>query len=116
MSKSKLYVIRETHAYDHAQRLRLPNNLPARPGHLVGRAREVEAVCQLLTSKFHVPGPKLEKNNSELERSEGDGVAQQSLVRLLTLLGPGGVGKTRLALQVAEEMLEEFEDGVYFVD
>jgi predicted ATPase/class 3 adenylate cyclase len=64
------------------------NNLPVQPTPLVGREREVVEIVGLL-------------------RDES--------VRLLTLTGPGGTGKTRLGLQVAAEILDEFEGGVFFV-
>jgi predicted ATPase/class 3 adenylate cyclase len=64
------------------------NNLPIQPTPLVGREKEVAEVCEWLS------------------RPE---------VRLLTLTGAGGTGKTRLALQAAAELTEEFEEGVFFV-
>jgi predicted ATPase len=65
-----------------------PNNLPMQPTPLVGREHEVAEVADRVRTEE---------------------------VRLLTLTGPGGTGKTRLALQAAADLLEEFEDGVFFV-
>src|SRR6266699_2897300 len=43
-------------------------------------------------------------------------VSRQSRERLLTIVGPGGIGKTTLALAVAEHMIGDYEDGVWLVD
>jgi predicted ATPase/class 3 adenylate cyclase len=64
------------------------NNLPLQPTPLVGREKEVAQVCDLLRSDE---------------------------TRLLTLTGPGGIGKTRLALQAAADLLDDFSDGTFFV-
>lgn len=64
------------------------NNLTLPRTPLVGRDHEVAAVQRLLL---------------------------QEQVGLLTLTGPGGIGKTRLALQAAANALDHFVDGVYFV-
>jgi predicted ATPase/class 3 adenylate cyclase/DNA-binding CsgD family transcriptional regulator len=66
-----------------------PNNLPIQPTSLIGREKEVATVQHLL---------------------------RREDVRLLTLTGPGGTGKTRLGLQVAAESSERFVDGVFFVN
>jgi predicted ATPase/class 3 adenylate cyclase len=65
-----------------------PNNLPRQPTPFVGREREVGEVVTLL---------------------------QRGEIELLTLTGPGGTGKTRLALQAAAELLDDFADGVFVV-
>src|SRR4051794_36039122 len=68
-----------------------------------------------------VPRPNLPLQlTSFIGREQEIAAIQQRLldphVRLLTLTGPGGTGKTRLALQVAAELLDHFPDGVWFVD
>ena len=65
----------------------MANNLPVELTSFVGREREISEV-KGLTSK----------------------------TRLLTLHGPGGCGKTRLALKVVSDLLEEFEDGTWWVE
>ena len=66
-----------------------PHNLPAQATPLVGREAELRAVRDL--------------------------VLRQD-TRLVTLTGPGGIGKTRIALQVAAEVIDVFRDGVFFVN
>jgi predicted ATPase/class 3 adenylate cyclase len=66
-----------------------PNNLPRQPTPLLGREQDLGDVAALL---------------------------QREDVHLVTLTGPGGVGKTRLALQVAADVLEVFPDGAFFVE
>jgi predicted ATPase/transcriptional regulator with XRE-family HTH domain len=52
----------------------------------------------------------------EQELADLPALLRSNAVRLVTLSGPGGIGKTRLALQTATEILDAFSDGVYFVD
>jgi predicted ATPase/class 3 adenylate cyclase len=63
-----------------------PNNLPVQVTSFVGRTREIAEVKQALVE-----------------------------ARLVTLTGPGGTGKTRLALETAAELIDTFRSGVFFV-
>jgi predicted ATPase/class 3 adenylate cyclase len=64
-----------------------PNNLPPQLTSFIGREREMNEARKLLAS-----------------------------ARLLTLIGPGGTGKTRLSLQLAADQLSEFKDGAWLVE
>ena len=65
-----------------------PNNLPVQPTAFIGRDDTVATLTTLL---------------------------RRDDVRLVTLTGPGGIGKTRLALRVAADVIDDFADGVWFV-
>ena len=65
----------------------IPNNLPQQATSFIGRERELDGLKAALAQS-----------------------------RLVTLLGMGGLGKTRLSLQVAAEMMAEFPDGAWFLD
>ncbi|MBS1517056.1 MAG: tetratricopeptide repeat protein [Bacteroidetes bacterium] len=64
-----------------------PNNLPVQLTGFIGRKKEIAEIKNIL-----------DKN------------------RLLTLLGPGGTGKTRLSLQIAADMIDDFENGVWIIE
>ncbi len=64
-----------------------PNNLPIQVTAFVGRQKEISQAMAILSD-----------------------------CRLLTFTGPGGVGKTRLALQVAAEVMDEYPGGVWYVE
>jgi len=69
--------------------VKVKHNLPTFSNELIGRELEIAQISQLLT-----------KDNQ----------------RLVSIVGPGGMGKTRLAIAVGASLLAQFRDGVYFVD
>jgi predicted ATPase/tRNA A-37 threonylcarbamoyl transferase component Bud32 len=66
----------------------VPNNIPRQRTSFIGREKELEEGVRLMRGE----------------------------TRLLTLAGIGGCGKTRLALELADDLLDTFPDGVWFVD
>jgi non-specific serine/threonine protein kinase len=72
-------------------------------------------MAALSTRRSNFPTPLTPLVGRERESAVGAALLLRPDVRLLTLTGPGGVGKTRLAIQVAAEAAHAFPDGVWFV-
>ncbi len=62
-----------------------------------------------------VPVPRRRLIDREQERAQAQALLQREDVGLVTLTGPGGVGKTRVAVQVAADLAPQFTDGVAFI-
>ncbi len=75
--------------YKRSNKSGIRNNLPPLITPFIGRHKELEITSDLL---------------------------QREDVRLLSLTGPGGTGKTRLGIQLASHLMDNYGDGVYFVD
>jgi predicted ATPase len=69
------------------EKKKIPNNIPAQLTSFIGREQEMQTVTGLISEH-----------------------------RIVSLIGAGGCGKTRLAIEVASQLLPEFKDGVWFVD
>jgi predicted ATPase len=82
---------------------RLTKQLPLMPG------------TERVVPHHNLPLPLTPFIGRETEQRQIAALLADPHCRLLTLVGPGGVGKTRLALEVASTLLERYQHGVYFV-
>jgi len=80
------------------------------------RPRGLEGVDTLVARPGALPLPPTALVGREREAAEVDALLRRDDLRALTLVGPGGVGKTRLALHAAHAARERFADGAIFVD
>ncbi len=76
---------------------------------------ELQPPIEVARSLGSIPIPPTSFVGRESEIADLIALLQRSDVKLITVTGPGGVGKTRLTIRVAEQLRDTFEDGVWFV-
>ena len=92
----------------------MPNDRPAEPETIPPRLTPSHASPITLTEELPTPPTPLIGRAYELAYLRDKVLGED--VRLLTVIGPPGVGKTRLALEVAHTIIDRFADGALFVD
>jgi predicted ATPase/DNA-binding SARP family transcriptional activator len=116
----RLLLHREVHADPSPETTALFERIRGRRKAEGGRMKDEQGPSPLHPSSFILhPSKGLPHPASSLIGREEDVEAVRARLgasRLVTLVGPGGVGKTRLSIQVAHEVSERYPDGAWFVD
>ena len=94
--------------YDQVQAGMIPSK------EMVPEAITVEGFANLVPRRHNLPAARTSFIGRVEQIAEIEALLAQH--RLVTLTGPGGVGKTRLALQVAEQLMENYANGVWLVE
>jgi predicted ATPase/DNA-binding winged helix-turn-helix (wHTH) protein len=96
------------------QRAAKPDTLPATDPFDLSNGHE-PAPAKIARKRHDLPSPRTSLIGREQQLADATGLLLRPDVRLLTLTGPGGAGKTRLAVAVAAAMADRFTAGVQFV-
>ncbi len=81
-----------------------------------GSIASIETLLPPIKARQNLPADTTALIGRELEKAQVGQLLSQDGERLVTIVGLGGMGKTRLALAVGVDMLEKYRNGVYFVD